>query len=113
MSFTAPYVFNAFTSSPTCGNPAAVVFLPTRIQQETLQKIASGLDQPITVFLSRSVRPACDHGVATFDVRWFTSTTEMPINGHGLIAAAAALLPQIYPHTRPTFFICPQKRLLF
>ena len=91
MSFTAPFsFFNVFTSSPTCGNPAAVVFLPTRKQQETLQEIASSLDQPITVFLSRS-DTVCDHGVAIFDVRWFTSTTEMPINGHGLIAAAAAL----------------------
>ncbi|KIM74922.1 hypothetical protein PILCRDRAFT_827753 [Piloderma croceum F 1598] len=109
MSFTAPFsFFDVFTSSPTCGNPAAVVFLPTRKQQETLQEIASSLDQPIAVFLSRS-DTACDHGVATFDVHWFTSTTEMPIIGHGLIAAAAALFaPDPSSHKADLFDLAPE-----
>ena len=95
MSFTTPFtLFNVFTSSPEGGNPAAVVFLPITSKAEksaeTLQEIATSLDQPITVFLSHSDN-VTDQGLATFDVRWFTSTMELLINGHGLIAVAAAL----------------------
>jgi predicted PhzF superfamily epimerase YddE/YHI9 len=94
MSFTAPFtIFNVFTSREEGGNPAAVVFLPTfklKSSSETLQEIATSLNQPITVFLSHSGN-VVNGGEASFDVRWFTSTMEMPINGHGLVAAAAAL----------------------
>jgi hypothetical protein len=110
MSFTARFtLFNVFTSSPTGGNPAAVVFLTTSESKKstrTLQEIATKLDQPITVFLSHS-DDAVDQGVAKFNVRWFTSTTEMPINGHGLIAAAGALFSQPSSSHKPDSFDLP------
>lgn len=92
-------LLTVFASTSSCGNPAAVVFLSAdsappdskSIQwpaSETLQGIAANLNQPITVFISPR-NPAVAQE-ASFDVRWFTSMTEVRINGHGSIAAASA-----------------------
>jgi len=106
MSFTAPFALFSTTGG---GNPAAIVFLPPskhRKSTETLQEIATSLHQPITVFLSHS-DSAFDNGAPKFDVRCFTSTTEMPINGHGLVAAAAALFAPSPSSHKPDSFDLP------
>src|ERR1700735_4443708 len=95
MSTVVFTLLTVFAPTGAGGNPAAVVFLPTaspKPSTETLQQIAANLNQPITVFLSPS--DALEQGLAKFDVRWFTSTMEMRINGHGLVAAAGALFSQ-------------------
>jgi hypothetical protein len=99
---TAPFLLlSAFTSSPDSGNPAAVVFLPSPVisyPSEKLQAIATNLNQPITAFVSALPGTAAevntdeDTGVqADFSIRWFTVSVEIPLCGHGTLAAAKAI----------------------
>ncbi|KAG6900271.1 hypothetical protein C0993_000459 [Termitomyces sp. T159_Od127] len=88
-------LLTAFSNSLTGGNPAAVVFTDLTQPDKTLQDIAQNLNQPITAFvsdqpLSRSFdRPL--RSVA-FSVRWYTTNrTEVPLCGHGTLAAAKAI----------------------
>lgn len=50
-----------------------------------LQKIAAEMNLSETAFVVR-------RGGASFDLRWFTPTTEVPLCGHATLAAAAVLL---------------------
>jgi predicted PhzF superfamily epimerase YddE/YHI9 len=94
-------LLSAFTSKRDCGNPAAVVFLsstclpsPNAIYPtEKLQAIAKNLNQPITAFVSPLPDPttAGPEGIADFAIRWFTIEREVPICGHGTLAAAKAI----------------------
>jgi Phenazine biosynthesis-like protein len=99
---TAPFLLlRAFTSSPDSGNPAAVVFLPSPVisyPSEKLQAIATNLNQPITAFVSALPGTAAevntdeDTGAqADFSIRWFTVSVEIPLCGHGTLAAAKAI----------------------
>ena len=96
---------NAFTDRLEGGNPAAVVHLPslTTLPDATLQTIALNFNQPITVFITplehceSTVGPSTSGTTmtittkATFGIRWFTCEIEVPLCGHGTLAAAAAL----------------------
>ncbi|KAG6896374.1 hypothetical protein C0992_008743 [Termitomyces sp. T32_za158] len=92
---SAPFVLlTAFSNSLTGGNPAAVVFTDLSQPEKTFEDIAQNLNQPITAFVSdqplpRSPdRPSC----VAFSVRWYTaSRTEVPLCGHGTLAAAKAI----------------------
>lgn len=86
------YIFSVFTTNPFGGNPAVVVLLPTdsntlskETSTESLQKIAKNFGQPITVFVS-PISSSAD-----FSIRWFMPESELPICGHGTIAAAKAI----------------------
>ena len=93
---SAPFTFaNAFTSDVFGGNPAATVFLDTSKEPlEVLQGISKNFNQPMTTFvtpLSRQLR--LGETVVAADVRFVTVTgVEVPICGHGSLAAAKALL---------------------
>ncbi|THH13978.1 hypothetical protein EW146_g6303 [Bondarzewia mesenterica] len=97
---TVPFnVLNAFTNSVAGGNPAAVVFIPpgsfSTFTDEALLTIAKNLNQPITTFVSPAAalfESAPES--ATFDTRWFTPCREVPMCGHGTLAAAQAILTQ-------------------
>jgi hypothetical protein len=89
---------SAFTANRDSGNPAAVVFLPstgTSYPTEWLQAITKNLNQPITAFLSPLPEPATavtDTDVkADFAIRWFTVEAEIPLCGHGTLAASQAI----------------------
>jgi PhzF family phenazine biosynthesis protein len=95
---------NAFTDRLEGGNPAAIVCLPslTTLPDATLQTIALNFNQPITVFITplehceSTVGPSASGTTMTttkvgFGIRWFTPEIEVPLCGHGTLAAAAAL----------------------
>lgn len=92
---------NAFTNRLEGGNPAAIVHLPTltALPDATLQTIALNFNQPMTVFIAplaehdgtadHSTSPGTMTKMARFGIRWFTPEIEVPLCGHGTIAAAA------------------------
>jgi PhzF family phenazine biosynthesis protein len=77
------YLVSTFTSEFFRGNPAAVVMLEDEHETAWYERIAQVLNQPATAFL----RP-----IATgFALRWFSATRELPLCGHGTLAAAHVL----------------------
>ena len=92
---------NAFTDRMEGGNPAAIVHLPslTALPYATLQTIARNFNQPMTVFITpladcETVAPSASGTMMTtarFGIRWFTPELEVPLCGHGTLAAAAAV----------------------
>jgi PhzF family phenazine biosynthesis protein len=79
-----PFVqVDAFTSTPFCGNPAAVCLLPRTRDAEWMQRVAREMNLADTAF----VLPQGDG----FALRWFTPTTEVALCGHATLAAAHAL----------------------
>ena len=99
MPVSVPFVLvNAFSSDPAGGNPAAIVFLPetfdapaSYFSKSILQTIAKNLNQPITSFLAPL--PAANRGEveADYAIRWWTPEQEVPLCGHGTLAAARAI----------------------
>ncbi|KAF8899137.1 hypothetical protein BD779DRAFT_1607693 [Infundibulicybe gibba] len=82
MSQTVPFtLLSAFATTPYTGNPAAIFFPQNELPVEKLMGIARNINQPMTV--------------AKFGVRFFTSKgTEVPLCGHGTLAAAKAVFDQ-------------------
>ncbi|GMI04900.1 hypothetical protein TrRE_jg5085 [Triparma retinervis] len=80
------YVVDAFTSTPGCGNPAAVVLAPPNATDEAMQTIAKEFNLSETVFITRA--PA---GAPGYSLAYFTPTTEINLCGHATLAAASVL----------------------
>ena len=80
---TPTYFVSTFTEEFFHGNPAAVVMLDGARDNGWYARVAAVLNQPATAFL---------HPVSTgFALRWFSPTVEMPLCGHGTVAAAHVL----------------------
>jgi PhzF family phenazine biosynthesis protein len=77
------YQVAAFTEEPFHGNPAVVCFLSEPKNDGWMQSVATEMNMPVTAFLYKND----DH----YSLRWFTSTTEIPICGHGTLASAHIL----------------------
>jgi predicted PhzF superfamily epimerase YddE/YHI9 len=89
MSRLPIYQVDAFVDGPFSGNPAAVVVLEDWLPAATLQAIAAENNLPATAFFRR---------VATgYAIRWFTPTVELPLCGHGTLAAAHVILDRLEP----------------
>ncbi|KAH9059827.1 Diaminopimelate epimerase-like protein [Lactarius vividus] len=89
---TLPFsIENTFTDRLDGGNPAAVVRVPslTALPDAALQSIATNFNQPMTAFIAPRETGADD--TATFGIRWFSPEIEVPLCGHGTVAAAAAV----------------------
>ena len=86
---------DAFTEKPFAGNPAAVCLLNTstaeRLTVDSLQQIAAENNQPATAFVSLLDGSASFKAASHFGLRWFSPSTELPLCGHGTLAAAAVL----------------------
>jgi len=101
MTSKAPFSFvAAFANDPFAGNPAAIVFLDTSLPLEELGKIARNLNQPILVVVSPDSLPSeHDLKVECRSLRFLLSKDdrEVPICGHGTLAAAKAVfdLPEL------------------
>src|SRR3954453_16786948 len=81
-----PYTLvNAFTSTVQGGNPAAVLLLPEGYEADHAwyQGVAALLAQPATAF--------CRPVPSGYHVRWFTPVREVPLCGHGTLAAGHVL----------------------
>jgi PhzF family phenazine biosynthesis protein len=74
---------DAFTDTPFAGNPAGVCLLDRPRDDAWLQAVGAELNLPATAF----VTPAA----AGFGLRWFTSTAELELCGHGTLAAGHVL----------------------
>ncbi|KAJ6611476.1 hypothetical protein B0H10DRAFT_2192905 [Mycena sp. CBHHK59/15] len=92
MTRPLPFVLvAAFSKGPFEGNPAAVVFIDDELETEMLMKIGSNFNQPITSVVGRQIS-SDDQKVAAFNIRWFSpSMEEVPVCGHGTMAAARAV----------------------
>jgi PhzF family phenazine biosynthesis protein len=77
------YQIDAFASQVFEGNPAAVVPLSYWLEDSLLQKIAAENNLSETAFYL-----AKDD---SFEIRWFTPTTEVDLCGHATLAAAHVL----------------------
>jgi PhzF family phenazine biosynthesis protein len=77
------YQVDAFTSKVFSGNPAAVCILERWIDDSLLQAIAAENNLSETAFLVE--------GGDGFDLRWFTSVTEVALCGHATLASAFVL----------------------
>ncbi|KAJ6469206.1 hypothetical protein C8R47DRAFT_1024331 [Mycena vitilis] len=86
---------NAFTTSTSGGNPAAIVFLDKMLPDEVLLKINANFNQPIVVYISPPKSDTPKSGCAVFALRWFGPRNEMRICGHGTLAAAHAVFQLI------------------
>jgi PhzF family phenazine biosynthesis protein len=81
---------DAFSNRPFGGNPAMVYRLDSWLADELMQKIAAEHNLAETAFLVREG--------ATWHIRWFTPTVEVPLCGHATLASAFVLF-EVYQET--------------
>jgi predicted PhzF superfamily epimerase YddE/YHI9 len=77
------FLVDSFAEQPLAGNPAAVCVLDEPGDPTWMQSVAAELNQAATAFIA----PAG----ASYGLRWFTSTSELTLCGHGTLAAAHVL----------------------
>src|SRR5262245_29991200 len=82
-------VVDSFTTSPFGGNPAGVVLEAEGLSQEAMQAIAREVNASETAFLLDTRRDDAD-----LRIRWFSPSTEIPLCGHGTVAAFHAAMEQ-------------------
>lgn len=80
------YRINVFTRSEKSGNPAAVV-VGFQGNDHAMQKMAAKINLPATVFVLPSQDPKFDA-----HLRFYSPTAELPMCGHGALAASVAVL---------------------
>jgi len=86
------YQVDAFAAAPFTGNPAAVVLLPTWLDDPTLQAIAQENNLSETAYLV----PGAPGG-ADYHLRWFTPVNEVDLCGHATLASAQVVLGHLSP----------------
>lgn len=74
---------DSFTERPFAGNPAAVCLLDAERDASWMQRVAAELRLSETAFLLP--------GQDAWSLRWFTPEVEVPLCGHGTLAAAHVL----------------------
>lgn len=77
------YQVDAFTDKVFSGNPAAVCPLESWLNDDLLQKIGMENNLAETAFYVKNGD--------TYDIRWFTPTTEVDLCGHATLASAYVL----------------------
>lgn len=81
-------LYDVFAAAPGGGNVAGVVLLTTPVADPAvLQRLAAELDAPTTGLVARAAP-------GRFGVRFFTPSQEIPVSGHALVGAGAALLDE-------------------
>jgi PhzF family phenazine biosynthesis protein len=75
---------DAFTEQPFRGNPAAVCFLDSWLDEGRLHKVAAENNLSATAFLLESTEG--------YELRWFTPRCEIRLCGHATLASAHVLL---------------------
>jgi len=85
------HTVDAFTSKPFTGNPAAVCLLEDDIADELKQQIAKEMNISETAFVTKQKQ--CDKfsTSSSFNLRWFTPSTEVALCGHATLAAATVI----------------------
>jgi len=77
------YEVHAFTDRLFAGNPAGICLLDESLPDQLMQRIAQENNLPATAFVH-------DRG-GSFDLRWFSPTTELEICGHATLASSHVL----------------------
>ncbi|MGM0478553.1 MAG: PhzF family phenazine biosynthesis protein [Bacteroidota bacterium] len=75
------------------GNVSVVVYLANPLERKNMQRIANDMNQPATTFIWQDG--------ADWNIRWFAPDAEIPLCGHGTMAAVA-----LFDHLKkdiPTF----------
>jgi PhzF family phenazine biosynthesis protein len=80
---------DAFTAQPFAGNPAAVCILSQPQPDTWLQAVAQEMNLSETAFLVK--QPDGSDGSDSYNLRWFTPTTEVDLCGHATLASAHVL----------------------
>ena len=75
---------DAFTERPFRGNPAAVCFLDSWLDEGWLRKVAAENNVSATAFLVNAANG--------YELRWFTAKCELKLCGHATLASAHVLL---------------------
>ncbi len=91
------WTVDAFTDKPFSGNPADVILVHEFPCDEQCEKIASELSLPATGFIKHLTSNY-------FHIRWFTPLLEVPLCGHGTLAAAHILFKEGYGKENQLFF---------
>ncbi|KAG0660143.1 hypothetical protein C6P46_004773 [Rhodotorula mucilaginosa] len=89
---------DAFTSKPFGGNPAAVIVwddAALAADDQLAQQIAAEFNLSETAFSHRLQGGSDDN--PTYELRWRTPTTEVPLCGHATMATAHTLFTQHHP----------------
>jgi predicted PhzF superfamily epimerase YddE/YHI9 len=73
------YQVDAFTDVPFGGNPAAICFMPTGLNDELYLSIAREMNLSETAFVE-------EVGDGRYNLRWFTPAREVPLCGHATLA---------------------------
>jgi len=81
---------DAFAERPFAGNPAAVVPLNGWLSDAKMQAIANENNLAETAFFVA-------RGGGSYDLRWFTPETEVPLCGHATLASAWVVLNELSP----------------
>ena len=90
------FLVDAFAIGPFTGNPAGVCVLDGPADPAWMQRVSAELNQAATAFVARQ-----EDG--SFWLRWFTSTTELNLCGHGSLAAAHIVWERGEPSEDLTF----------
>ena len=80
------FVIDAFTSTPGCGNPAAVVLKATA-DEDWMKMVAKEFNLSETVFVEK----IADEAGNVFNLRYFTPKTEIGLCGHATLSAASVI----------------------
>jgi predicted PhzF superfamily epimerase YddE/YHI9 len=88
------FIIDAFADAPLQGNPAAVCLLSEPADPAWMQRVAAEMNLSETAFV---VREGDGYGL-----RWFTPEVEVPLCGHGTLAAAHALFSECTEGTEST-----------
>ena len=83
------YGVDVFTTEYYKGNPAAVCILDRQLDEERMKSIALEMNLSETAFLL-----PIDLDLSIYSLRWFTPQVEVPLCGHGTIAAAKVLFQE-------------------
>ena len=98
------YHVDTFTNQLFCGNPAAVCILTDSLSEEHMRAIAIENQLPVTAFIKQEGE--------LFSIRWITPESELPLCGHGTLAAAWVLFHELDSHRDELQFDSPTAGIL-
>ena len=85
----ANFLIDAFTGDPFTGNPTAVCLHNEEVSSKIMQSIANELNCPVTAFVNLATEKK-----NYYEIRYFTTVTEISACGHATLAAAKLILEE-------------------
>ncbi|MDR1705719.1 MAG: PhzF family phenazine biosynthesis protein [Clostridiales bacterium] len=91
------YVADAFVDGPFTGNPAGVCIMDSYPDDAVLQNIACENNLSETAFLVKT-------GDAAYNLRWFTTVSEVDLCGHATLASSFVIMNYLEPEAQALTF---------